>query len=226
MKVEEACRLSADGVARFKEAYVTEYGDIREFWIYAKFNEIKGRYEVTQICNNRKIPTAKKFQDPHQFTRWKPSQRFSKENRKPKVKSEYCLYLLVSKDRYEFTIGLTNNIYTRVYQLRLMWGEFDLEASSIVYGEKHRLEQLEKILYFAFEEYKHSNSEVKNDWFEMDCYWYAKNEIRRLNSFREEKIFRIFEGVDLNAFIVEEVNKLGEDDGFDTKTENSSKGID
>ncbi len=215
MKVEQACRLSADGTAKAKEKFKSPDGKILEVSLYAKFNEVQGKYTVTQYFNRQKIETATEFRNPHSIERWKPSRRFSREGEvRLRVKSDHCLYLLVSKEKYQFKLGITRNIYTRIYQLRLIWGEFDLDTSCVVYGKKPHLEKLENMLQFYFEEYRNSNpvsnEEEFTDWFDLDCFWYAKNEIRRLNSFREDKIYRIFEGIDLNAFIVEDVGKLAD----------------
>ncbi len=183
--------------------------------LYAKYNEVQGKYTVTQYYNRQKMETAIPFRDPHRTDQWRPSRRFSSENGKGyQTKSKYCLYLLVSKDKYQFNVGITSNIYTRIYQLRLMWGEFDLDTSCIIYGKKNHLQKLENILHFIFEEYHLAKPTLADDgdtdWFDLDCFWYIKNEIRRLNSYREEKIYRIFEGIDLNAFIVEDSNILAE----------------
>ena len=220
MKVEQACRLSADGTAKTREKIRTDDGTIFEVNLYARFNEVQGRYTVTQYVNRRKIETSRQFLDPHKIDRWRPSRKFATEDQKNKpIKTEYCLYLLASKENYRFKIGITRNIYTRIYQLRLIWGEFDLDTSCIIYGNEEHLQKLENILQFVFEEYRLDNStlteEWTRDWFDMDCLWYAKNEIRRLNSFRDEKIYRIFEGIDLNAFIVEDTDKLAGYNGND-----------
>ncbi len=222
MKVEQACKLSADGTARTKEKVRTKDGTILEVSLYAKFNEVQRRYTVTQYFDRQKIETSRQFRDPHKIDGWRPSRRFSSEGQKRRpVKSEYCLYLLISKEKYQFKLGITNNIYSRIYQLRLLWGEFDLETSCIIYGSRDHLEKLESILQFVFEEYHLTKPELTGegakDWFDLDCFWYAKNEIRRINSFREEKIYRIFEGIDLNAFIVEDANKLTEHADIDIR---------
>lgn len=225
MRVEQACRLSADGTAKKKEKLRTKDGLILEVTLYAKFNEVQQRYTVSQYFNREKIETAAQFRDPSRLDGWRPSQRFTKEGEdRILTKSDYCLYLLISRDKYQFNMGITTNIYTRIYQLRLLWGEFDLETSCVVYGKKEHLEKLENILQFTFEEYHLAKptftDEGAKDWFDLDCFWYLKNEIRRMNSFREEKIYRLFEGVDLNAFIVEDSNKLAEQAGIDQKEEN------
>ncbi|MCG8334876.1 MAG: hypothetical protein MJE63_10185 [Proteobacteria bacterium] len=213
MNVEQACRLSADGTARKKERIRTKEGNILEVSLYAKYNEVQGKYTVTQYFNKQKIQTSDQFRNPHKINGWRPSRRFSSETGGGyQTKSDYNLYLLVSKDKYQFNMGITKSMYSRVFQLRLMWGEFDLETSSIVYGKKKHLYQLEHLLQFMFEEYHLPSPTISDasakDWFDLDCYWYLKNEIRRLNSFREEKIYRMYEGIDLNAFMVEDSDKL------------------
>ena len=213
MNVEQACRMSADGTARKKERIRTKEGNILEVSLYAKYNEVQGKYTVTQYFNKQKIQTSSQFRNPHKIDGWRPSRRFSSEESVGyQTKSDYSLYLLVSKDKYQFNMGITKNIYSRVFQLRLMWGEFDLETSGIVYGKKKHLYQLEHLLQFMFEEYHLPSPTISDnsakDWFDLDCYWYLKNEIRRLNSFREEKIYRLYEGIDLNAFMVEDPDKL------------------
>jgi hypothetical protein len=215
MKVEQACRLSADGTARTRERIRDRDGMIQEVSLYARFNEVQGKYTVTQYLNRQKIKTSSQFSDPHKTDRWRPSQKFSLEGHpSQRIKSEYCLYLLISREKYQFKLGITSNIYTRIYQLRLIWGEFDLDTSCVVYGKRDHLKKLEEILQFVFDEYhlapQELNDSVADDWFDLDCFWYVKNEIRRLNSFREEKIYRVFEGIDLNAFIVEDADKLAE----------------
>lgn len=214
MDVKQACRLSADGTARTKAKVRTAHGMIVEVSLYARFNEVQGRYTVTQYYKKEKTETAPQFRNPHRIERWRPSRRLSSNGQYQQTKSETCLYLLVSKDKYQFNLGLTRSIYSRVYQLRLMWGEFDLETSCIVYGQQKHLQKLSELLHFTFEEYrlaKPSGSDCDSaDWFDLDCLWYAKNEIRRLNSFREEKIYRLYEGIDLNAYIVEDSDKLTE----------------
>lgn len=213
MKVEQACRLSADGTARAKARVRNEEGDVYEVSLYARYNEIQDRYTVTQYFNRQKTETFRQFRNPHEMDQWRPSRRFSGSGHEHRrVKSEYCLYLLISRDKYRFHMGITNNIYSRVYQLRLLCGEFDLDTSCVVYGEKNHLEKLENILCFIFEEYQLETTEssgvITKNWFDLDCFWYAKNEIRRLNSFRQEKIYRLFESIDLNAFIVEDSQRL------------------
>lgn len=205
--------MSADGTARKKERIRTKEGNILEVSLYAKYNEVQGKYTVTQYFNKQRIQTSSQFRNPHKIDGWRPSRRFSSEESVGyQTKSDYSLYLLVSKDKYQFNMGITKNIYSRVFQLRLMWGEFDLETSGIVYGKKKHLYQLEHLLQFMFEEYHLPSPTISDnsakDWFDLDCYWYLKNEIRRLNSFREEKIYRLYEGIDLNAFMVEDPDKL------------------
>ena len=215
MKVEQACKLSADGTAKVKAKMISPHGNLLIVNLYAKYNEVQGKYTVTQYLNRQKIETSKEFQNPHSSNQWQPSRRFSKNDHNGYLtRSNFCLYLLVSKDNYRFNLGITNNIYSRVYQLRMRVGEFDLKSSSIVYGKQKHLISLEKMLRFTFEEYLLDNAtqieQKERDWFDLDCFWYAKNEVRRINSFREEKIYRIYDGIDLNAFIIEDTKKLAE----------------
>lgn len=215
MKVEQACKLSADGTAKTKGKMISAHGNLMIVNLYAKFNEVQGRYIVTQYLNRQKIETSKAFQNPHKFDQWQPSRRFSRNNHNGYLtKSNFSLYMLVSKENYRFNLGITNNIYSKVYQLRVEAGEFDLKSSAIVYGKQKHLISLEKMLHFTFEEYliddtTQVDQETQN-WFDLDCFWYAKNEVRRINSFREDKIYKIFNGIDLNAFIIEDTKKLAQ----------------
>lgn len=217
MKVEHACKLSADGIAKTKAKMVSPVGNVMIVSLRAKYNENQEKYVVTQYQNRQKTETAKAFRDPHKIQQWQPSRRFSRYDHDGLLtKSKYCLYLLVSKNSYRFNLGITSNIYARVYQLRVMWGEFDLKSSCIVYGNQEHLTALEKMLRFTFEEYQVDCltqlglKQKEQNWFDLDCFWYAKNEVRRIDSFREDKIYRIYNGIDLNAFIVEDTQKLAE----------------
>lgn len=215
MKVEQACKLSADRVAKTKVKMLSPKGNVLIVKLYAKYNEVQGKYIVTQYLNRHKIETSEAFKNPHKIDQWQPSRRFSRNDHHGYLtRSNFSLYMLASKDDYRFNLGITKNIYSRVYQLRVMWGEFDLKSSSIVYGKQNHLITLEKMLRFTFEEYLLDSvmqpGGKDSDWFNLDCFWYAKNEVRRINSFREEKIYRIYDGIDLNAFIVEDTKKLAE----------------
>ncbi len=221
MKVEQACRMSADGAARTKVRVKTHIGEVLEVDLYAKYNEVQERYTVTQYFNYQRVETSRQFLNPHKIDQWLPTRRFSsKGNENQPIKSKYCLYLLVSKEKYQFNIGITNNIYSKLYQLRMFCGEFDLGTSCIVYGTEKHLQKLEGIIHFIFEEYHLTDTTLTEDdgktWFDLDCFWYVKNEIRRLNSFREEKIYRLYEGIDLNAFIIEDSNRLLESSKIST----------
>lgn len=207
MRVEQACRLSVDGTAKTKVKIRTVEGSVLEISLYAKYNEIQERYTVTPYYNRQKLTTARQFVDPHKIDRWNPSRRFAVDGKRVRtIKTEYCLYMLVSKTNYQFVVGMTNNLYSRVYQLRLLFGEFDLDSSCVIYGGEKRLSELESTLRFIFEEYHFGKSTIleggRKDWFDLDCFWYMKNEIRRLQSFREDKLFRLFEGIDLHEFLI------------------------
>lgn len=196
-----------DGIAETRLEFRTRDDRVLAVDLYARFNEVRGKYTVTQYIQRKKIRTFPEFRDPHRTDQWHPSKNPSSArpgSQRGLLKP--CLYMLIARDKYRFLLGMTRNLYMRIYQLRLIYGEFDLASSCVIHGSEAHLQKLEDHLQFVFEEYYAPRptplDEEQRDWYDLDCFWYAKNEVRRLNNFREVKIYRIWERIDLNNYIV------------------------
>lgn len=100
------------------------------------------------------------------------------------------LYLLVSKHKAIFKIGITDNIESRCTRIRSLFGELDLDASCTVSGNKKEIIGLEKTLHFLLEKWRIEQSpklDGYSEWFSIECFHKAVKIITEAATIREIK---------------------------------------
>jgi hypothetical protein len=96
----------------------------------------------------------------------------------------------VAEDGLSFKIGISNDVKSRIAQLRSVWGELDLESSFEFSAPATRMKSVEKMLHFLFSEYNLEHEESKDgytEWFDIACFDSVIEQIRSIEELKSEE---------------------------------------
>lgn len=79
----------------------------------------------------------------------------------------HVLYLLQFPAINCLKIGITRNLWGRVGELRVCWGDVDIKASCVIAGERAVIRELERILHGNLEKFSVEPPHRLGGWTEM-----------------------------------------------------------